>query len=95
MSLEWIILLSFAFVLGAVACGLIAAGYKWGRFAALRTLTNGSAKWKAYLLALVPPLAFAITLGSANNFVSPSVIFLWVAIPAAIGTRLRYQAGRN
>jgi hypothetical protein len=93
MNLQWILLLGFAFALGSVACGLIAAGYKWGRFAALQSLRSGSGKWKAYLVGLFPPLIFALTLGTRNSFASPELIFLWVGLPSAIGTRIRYHAG--
>ena len=76
---------------GTVGVGLlILMGYKWGKFAALKALAEDSPKWKAYLLALLPPAAFAVTLlldSSLGPFAGK--LFCVFATPATIGTCVR------
>ena len=80
-------------VLGAVA--VIVIGYKWGTFAALQALAYNSPKWKAYVLALLPPAAFAVTLlfdGGWSAFAGQT--FWALATPAVVGTCWKYNRGR-
>ena len=82
-------------VAGVLGAGIVVVlGYKWGTFAALKALAENSPKWKAYLLALVPPAAFAFTLlfdGTLEPFAYKT--FCALAVPAAIGTCVRINHG--
>ena len=90
------------FLLGVLALGIIAlagavvAGYRWGRFAATKARSQDGAKWQAYLLALLPPAAFALTFlldGTLSPFAAQA--FTGLAAPAAVGTCLRYNRGEQ
>lgn len=90
-----VLILSAGLVAGMVGAGLILLlGYSWGKFAALKALAENSPKWKAYLVALLPPAAFAATLlldGTLGPFAHQT--FLALATPAAFGTCIRINHG--
>ena len=65
-------------------------GYKWGKFAAFKAIAENSPKWKAYMLAVLPPAAFAVALlfdGTLEQFACK--IFCGLAVPAMLGTCVR------
>ncbi len=84
------------FLISGLAAGLIGAalviwmGYRWGKFAALKAIAENSPKWKAYVLTLLPPAAFAIALlfdGTLEVFAYKS--FCLLAVPAVLGACVR------
>jgi len=58
MIIAWFV--AFVLVLGLLVLAMLVGGYRWGRFAAYEVCCKGSAKWKAYVLALVPAAAFSL-----------------------------------
>ena len=91
----YVIFLIAAALAGLVGgAGLILAGYKWGSFAALQALAQNSPKWKAYLLAMLPPGGFALAfLMDANLSPFASEMFWTLATPAVIGACFKYNRG--
>jgi hypothetical protein len=90
-----VLILGAVLVAGVLGAGLILVlGYTWGKFAALKALAESSPKWKAYLVALLPPAAFAATLlldGTLGPFAYQ--MFFALATPAAFGTCVRINHG--
>jgi len=85
-------------LVGGICLGFIIllAGYKWGSFSARQALAANSPKWKAYVLALIPPAAFAVGLhfdGEMARFAGRS--FWSLATPAVLATCYKYNAGRH
>ncbi len=84
-------------LVGSTGVGLtVFLGYKWGKFAALQALAQDSPKWKAYVLALLPPAAFAVTLLFDGNLEPFAAETFWaLATPAAIGACARINYGSH
>ncbi len=80
---------------GPLVMGLVLlAGYQWGRYAGKMALESDNPKWKAYLLALMPPAVFAAAL-LLDGALAPLVgqTFLALAAPAIIGACVRINYG--
>ena len=86
-----VVLLSAGLFAGVVGAALVIwLGYRWGRFAALKAMTENSPKWKAYLVALLPPVAFTVALlfdGAFEPFAYKT--FCLLAFPVVLGTCVR------
>lgn len=80
---------------GPIAIGIaLLAGYQWGKYAGRMALARDNPKWKAYLLALVPPAMFAAALlvdGSLYHLAGE--MFLALAAPATVGACVRFNYG--
>ena len=80
---------------GLLAFSLVLlAGYQWGKYAGRMALARDVPKWKAYMLALLPPAVFAAALmldGTMHPVAGQT--FLALAAPAAIGACVRFNQG--
>jgi hypothetical protein len=92
MNLAWVLLLAFIFVIGAAVCCVVGAAYWWGRFSSIQTIRNCSSRQKAYMAALLPSVVFAVCF-RFNPDLAPHAVdaFLWLGVPAALGTTMRYR----
>ena len=76
----------------SAAAGVAFLGYKWGAFAALEALAQNSPKWKAYVLSLLPPAAFALAFLFDVHLSRFAYQAFWVlTTPALIGTCFTYN----
>ena len=74
----------------AGAALVIWLGYRWGRYAALKAIVEDGPKWKAYVLALLPPAALGVALlfdGISEPFAYRT--FCVLSVPALMGTCVR------
>ena len=76
-----------------IAAGVIVLGFKWGSFASLQAIKAHSRKWKAYALALIPPLAMSLTLTMSHpqELRLAYKTFWTVAAPTVIGACFGYN----
>lgn len=80
----WIVMATLAAGTGVVA--LLIAGYRWGRFTAIRISHHGAAKWRAYAAALVPASGFSLALRfDADWATAATLAFLAPAAAAVFG----------
>jgi succinate-acetate transporter protein len=90
---DWVpIVLELAYG-GVIAALIVVLGYKWGSFASLQAFKEHSRKWKAYALALIPPLAMALTLTMSHpQQLGLAYKTFWaVAAPTIIGACIGYN----
>ncbi len=79
-------------LLTLASLGLVAAGYRWGGFAASEVMRIPGSKWKAYVVAVLPAAAF-----SAAFHFDPSLAifagtaFFAVAVAAVFGCFVRWN----
>ncbi len=95
MNLYVIYLAGVFSLAGLAAIGAAYLAYGWGRFAALKARSLESPKWKAYVLSLLPPAAFATSFlfdGQLSSVAGET--FSALATPALIGTCFRYNRSR-
>jgi len=93
MNMEWIQLLALVFLTGVLLCALLYGGYTWGRFTGMQALQSHHSKWKAYGIALLPPLAFSCMFVLDQNL-SPFAAraFFGLGSPALIGVCVRFHS---
>ena len=90
MKIDLVLLGAGLFIFLTGAAIVIWLGYRWGRYAALRAIVEDGPKWKAYVLALLPPAALAVALlfdGISEPFAYRT--FCVLAVPALLGTCVR------
>lgn len=78
----WIVMATLTAGSGVV--GLLVAGYRWGRFTALRISHHGAAKWRAYAAALVPAAGFSLALQLDSQWASSAAMAFLAPAAAAI-----------
>jgi hypothetical protein len=93
----YVVFLIVALVAGVLAlAGVWFLAFRWGSFAGLTARSQESPKWQAYLLALLPPCAFALTFLFDSNLarIAPEA-FASLAMPAALGACLCYSRNQG
>jgi hypothetical protein len=76
--------------------GLLAAGYRWGQYAAREVMLIPGAKWKAYVAALLPAAGFSAALHfDVTMAPSAHTAFFIVATAAVFGVFVRWNIRRE
>ncbi|MEZ5399963.1 MAG: hypothetical protein R2729_09845 [Bryobacteraceae bacterium] len=79
-------------VLTLAALGVVAAGYHWGGFAAAEVMRIPGAKWKAYVVALLPAASFSAAFHFDRSLaVFAGTAFFAIALAAVFGCFVRWN----
>jgi formate/nitrite transporter FocA (FNT family) len=83
-------------LLAAMAAGavfMLALSFIWGRFMGRTALRTNASKWKAYVAAVFPMAALAVTLLNSDLAPMAGDTFLALSSPALLGAFWRYHWG--
>ncbi|MEZ5352130.1 MAG: hypothetical protein R2762_05795 [Bryobacteraceae bacterium] len=72
--------------------GLLAAGYRWGGFAAAEVMRVPGSKWKAYVVAVLPAASFSAAFHFDQDLaVFAGTAFFTVGLAAVFGCFVRWN----
>ena len=79
-------------VLTLTTIALLAAGYRWGGFAASEVMRVPGKKWKAYVVALLPAASFSAAFQFDRSLaVFGGTAFFTIALAAVFGCFVRWN----
>jgi hypothetical protein len=89
----WLALLIIVcLALTLASLGLVAAGYRWGGFAASEVMRIPGAKWKAYVVAVLPAASFSLAFHFDRSLtVFAGTAFFAIAVAAVFGCFIRWN----
>jgi hypothetical protein len=85
-----LLLIDVACLVGAAI--VLSIAYIWGCFAVRQSVLDGSNKWKAYALAVLPAAAFAVTIYVQGSFAElAGRSFFVLSAPSVVGVFFKFK----